>query len=91
MEIIILIAVVIAAIFAVAELCKTEEFYRQSFWWDTFDGLSCSTAIIYKLKWFPIYYEEWKCNYRSPSDHPDYKDFKIKVEKLKIQLENKQL
>lgn len=66
-------------------LFDTKEIYRQSFWWDTFDGMQCSTAILYKFKRLPFYFIIHDCNYRTPNEHPEYKQFLEKVNNFKKQ------
>jgi hypothetical protein len=53
------------------------------FWWDTYNGLQCSTAKVYYNSVLNKYIIRFECNYKHPKEHSEYEDFLKEVEELK--------
>ena len=64
-------------------LCRVDVITSKSFWWSTWNGTNWDEAKLEKIKGLPLYYVTFKCNYKHPKRHPDFKDFADNV-KLKM-------
>lgn len=83
MEVLLYAAVPYLIIFFFMWLFKSEEVYKKSFWWDTWNGINYSTSILYKYKRLPFYFIEHKVKYKHPKEHPEYVDFLLAAEQIK--------
>lgn len=84
MDVGILIVIAIPLIVALVVWAgSAERVYRESFWWDTNNGLNYSSSSLYKLKWVSLYYISHDENYKHPTKHPEYKEFLNKVKDIK--------
>lgn len=64
-------------------LISMKKMHEERFSWYTRNGIEGSKATLYKLRGLPFYRIQWECDYRKPSEHPDYKNFLEKVKEIK--------
>ena len=79
-----MIILIITTVFIIY-LISIKKIYEEKFSWYTRDGIEGSRATLYKLRGLPVYRIQWQCDYKNPSEHPNYKKFLEKVEKIKKQ------
>lgn len=65
---------------------SSKEVYKEMFCWSNpMDGVTISTAKLWKLRGIEVYIITHDCDYLSfhPKEHPNYKNFLEKVQKIK--------